>query len=154
MQQYTTARRSLFLDQHTIPRRTVTIDLTEPYPQLMSSLDPTRLKTRIDEIVRTASEVQQMLRSASVDANCVPTDHRRDDVVSRRDPEVSEILDMIVNAHQETSSLRGQARDTALAWIERVAAPFALVLYEEVLRLDALLTSSTLADRSAPVADK
>jgi anti-sigma factor RsiW len=68
--------------------------------------------------------------------------HARDAVandLSPRDPEVADVLDAIKQRLDAVDAMHGRERDRALHLVETYAAPYALVLFYEVGRLDSLI---------------
>ena|SRR5215212_10522570 len=62
-----------------------------------------------------------------------------------RDPELAAILDAVADRLRSRDRLQGIARDVALAALEMFAAPYALVFYDEIRRLDQICGMSSNA---------
>jgi hypothetical protein len=121
------------------------------------SLDE-RLGDRVSDILLAAHEVHELLANAPDrsdlggmddvarrihdDARAVMSCLPRPADIPERDPELAAVLDRIGTALNEISILSGPEYDVMLGWVEHMAAPNVLSLFNEIERLDALLGHS------------
>jgi hypothetical protein len=95
--------------------------------------------TRAAVPAHLAAEIEARIARIYDDASALMVQLPPAHSTPRRDAEVAEVLDAIAIALERVEPLRGTERDVALGWVEAMAAPYALIFYYEVCRLDEVL---------------